>query len=187
MTQPIIPDPPEYGTVDYFTQFIRARVEQTGDFYVYVSGTFVGTARNLRDGYATVQTMTNLLVAVELLEAERQVARRVDDGSELSPAPVICSPKCNDLNVAGPTGAARSWHSDDCPVPVMHHATNGVTACRVPVADLPRSAGYAPDRDGYITCKSCNEELKHSQECREQLEERPCRFDCPARDAARKS
>jgi hypothetical protein len=116
---------------------------------------------------------------------ERLTAREWLD--KVAPTSVACSPKCSDLNVAGPTGTARSWHSDDCPVPVMHHATDGVTACRVPVADLPRSAGYAPDRDGYITCASCIEELGHSQECREQLEERPCRFDCPARDTARNS
>lgn len=57
---------------------------------------------------------------------------------------------------------------------------SNVLACGLTVATS--GSGYVKD-EARVTCRACRAaaQLDHSPECREQLEERPCRFDCEAR------
>lgn len=65
-----------------------------------------------------------------------------------------CTPACDaQLMPDAPTGLARSWHSDDCPVAVHHAVQDGVTDCGTAVVDLPPAHGYG-DRDT-ADCKAC--------------------------------
>lgn len=115
MTQPNVPDQPAYGSVDYFTQFIRARSNSDDLFYSTVTGTFIGVARNLRDGYATVRAMTNLLTAVELLVDERAAARRSDRcGGDCT----LVAGHSGDHAFRDPTGLDYSRDVADDPTPV---------------------------------------------------------------------
>lgn len=65
---------------------------------------------------------------------------------------------------------------------VLHYdkCGEGVLACGLTV--VPAGSGYVID-ETRVTCVPCRTaaQLDHSKECRDQLEERPCRFDCPAR------
>jgi hypothetical protein len=56
-----------------------------------------------------------------------------------------------------------------------------VLSCGLTVA-TSGDGGYVTD-EAKVTCLACRAaaQLDHSQACRDQLEERPCRFDCKAR------
>jgi hypothetical protein len=81
-------------------------------------------------------------------------ARRLRGVAEREPK---CTPECDALHNAGaPTGLDRSWHADNCPVTVHHHAEAGETACGVSVADLPAAHGYGYGQEwDAVTCKGC--------------------------------
>lgn len=77
----------------------------------------------------------------------------VIDGGQAEPK---CTPECDALHNSGaPTGLDRSWHADNCPVSVHHHAAAGETACGVSVADLPAAHGYGYGDWDAVTCKDC--------------------------------
>lgn len=70
----------------------------------------------------------------------------------------VCTPACDALQAdsAKATGLDRSWHSDDCPVPVMHLVLDGehATVCGIAHADRPEAHGRTPDHEA-VTCKAC--------------------------------
>lgn len=85
------------------------------------------------------------------------LSRIAEDGHKLDAetAPQ-CPPECDDLHTSGaPTGLDRSWHADNCPVTVHHHAAAFETACGVSVADLPAAHGYGYGDWDAVDCKAC--------------------------------
>jgi hypothetical protein len=100
MTQPIIHDPPEYGSVDHFVQLIRLGTRGAGSsFHPVVVGTFVSVSEELVAGVGEMSTLANLLTAYRQLCDERD-------------APVItCSPECQAQPEERPC-------LDDCPAQV---------------------------------------------------------------------
>lgn len=74
------------------------------------------------------------------------------------PAPTEpkCTPECDALHQPGaPAGLARSWHADNCPVPVHHHADMGETDCGKAAAELPPAHGYETGSWAITDCADC--------------------------------
>lgn len=138
------------GEVFYLARERRGRIE----FSIYQS---------LKDPVA-------LRREAELVAKEAELERLRAEVAELRaqvPAPVPsgavadepkCTPACDAMQAdpAKATGLDRSWHSDDCPVPVMHLVLDGAhaTVCGIAHADRPAAHGRTPDHEA-VTCKAC--------------------------------
>jgi hypothetical protein len=69
-----------------------------------------------------------------------------------------CTPECDALQGEANqaiTGLARTWHANGCPVPVHHHAADGVTACGEALSNLPPAHGFETGGWDITDCKSC--------------------------------
>ena len=147
-------DPPEFGSVEDVEDTIRRTTPDLSGIYPAAFGVLRGIAFGSSPDAEKVRHMANAVTAVERLVAERMA-------SHTAPAKPVAT-----LHYLEP-GSGDGDLSD-------------VLACGLTVATS--GAGYVTDEDK-VTCPACrtSAQLDHSRECREQIEERPCRFDCRAR------
>lgn len=87
VTQPIIPDRPEFGSVEDFIDTIRHTTPDLSGLYPATVGVFEGIARRTGMGYSdaeVVRHMANAVAAFKRLQRERLVSVH----AALNPAPV---------------------------------------------------------------------------------------------------
>lgn len=89
--------------------------------------------------------------------AEARFAQALAMAAGLNAAQPKCTPACDALQ-ADPTkatGLDRSFHANDCLLPVHHHVTeDGVTECGISVADLFPAHGYGSTWAA-VDCRPC--------------------------------